>query len=265
MNLAGLRHDLPRRRAQDNVIELFYRIFTTKERDFVDGGANQGRHFIPMLRVAGSGRVVAFEPIPEIADALAQRAADVSPAVEKWAVRQQALGAREATASFTQFLHPEHSCFSGLKSLGQKFTTAPHATIEVEVTTLDSVVKELDLDPQFMKLDLEGGEYHALLGATRTLMTRRPVVAFEDSGPDAAASYGYSDEQFIDLFLQLDYSLYYVTGHAVEREDWLLRNSEDRWRPLNVFAIPTEALNVPKLRAAIDYAYVLSGLSPLWH
>lgn len=265
MNLADLRHDLPRRRVQDNVIELYYRIFHTKERDFVDGGANQGRHFIPMLRAAGSGRVVAFEPIPEFADALARRAAQLFLADKQWAVRKQALGALEATAAFTQFIDPEHSCFSGLTSLGQKFTTSPCSTIEVEVTTLDIVVRELDLDPQFVKLDLEGGEYHALLGSTNTLATRRPVVVFEDSGPEAAVSYGYSDEEFIDFFSELDYSLYYVTGHAVEREDWLLRNSEDRWRPLNIFAIPEEILNEQKLRAAIDYAYVLSGVPPLWH
>ncbi len=266
MDLAELRHDLPRRRAQDDVIELYYRAFHIEGRDLIDGGAHHGRHFLPMLSATETGHVVAFEPIPELADALARRTAELRLAGKRWTIRQQALGAGTvAAAVFTQFLPREDACFSGLKPLGVRHTAAPYATIEVEVTTLDRVVEELALDPQFVKLDLEGGEYHAMRGAAKTLAASRPVVALEDSGPEAATLYEYADEDFIDLFLDLEYSLYYVTGHPVEREDWLRRNADDRWRPLNIFAIPRELLELEKLRAAIDYAYVCRGVSPLWH
>lgn len=48
----------------------------------------------------------------------------------------------------------------------------------VEVITLDS----LGLAPDFLKLDVEGMEYHALLGAEQTIRTHKPVVMLEENG-----------------------------------------------------------------------------------
>jgi hypothetical protein len=49
---------------------------------------------------------------------------------------------------------------------------------EAEVIALDS----LNLAPDFIKLDVEGMEYHALIGAEQTIRTHRPVVMFEGNG-----------------------------------------------------------------------------------
>lgn len=49
---------------------------------------------------------------------------------------------------------------------------------EVDVITLDS----LALAPDFIKLDVEGMEWHALVGGEQTVRTHRPVIMLEEKG-----------------------------------------------------------------------------------
>ena len=47
--------------------------------------------------------------------------------------------------------------------------------IEVEAQPLDDLLS--DLDPTFIKMDIEGAEPNALLGATATLRAKTPTLA----------------------------------------------------------------------------------------
>lgn len=58
---------------------------------------------------------------------------------------------------------------------------------EIDIITLDS----LDLAPDFIKLDVEGMEYHALIGAEQTIRTHRPVIMLEENGLNQR--YGIAD------------------------------------------------------------------------
>lgn len=49
---------------------------------------------------------------------------------------------------------------------------------DVEVVTLDS----LRLAPDFVKIDIEGMEYAALVGGEQTIRTNRPVIMLEENG-----------------------------------------------------------------------------------
>lgn len=118
----------------------------------VDGGAHRGTVTAQLLR--RFERVVAIEPGP-----LAERipkAADVIRA---------ALGDKPGRCGMRD----------GLENTGERHCTQGDS---VEVITLDS----LNLAPDFIKLDVEGWEYFALLGGEQTIRTHRPVVMLEEKG-----------------------------------------------------------------------------------
>ena len=58
---------------------------------------------------------------------------------------------------------------------------------EYDVITIDS----LELAPDFIKLDVEGMEYFALLGAEQTIRTHKPVIMLEENGLNRR--YGVAD------------------------------------------------------------------------
>jgi hypothetical protein len=57
-----------------------------------------------------------------------------------------------------------------------------------------------------IKVDVEGGEYHALLGAERTITTHRPVIIFEASAR-STGQYGVTPHDFTTFFGRLGYRL----------------------------------------------------------
>jgi len=64
---------------------------------------------------------------------------------------------------------------------------------DVDVITLDS----LHLAPDFIKIDIEGMEYHALLGGEQTIRTHKPIIIIEENGLNQR--YGVEDGETLDL------------------------------------------------------------------
>lgn len=52
---------------------------------------------------------------------------------------------------------------------------------EYEIVTLDS----LGLAPDFLKIDVEGMEWHVVVGGEQTIRKHRPVIMFEENGLNA--------------------------------------------------------------------------------
>jgi FkbM family methyltransferase len=49
--------------------------------------------------------------------------------------------------------------------------------IEIKVTDIDSYCEKYDLSPRFIKMDIEGAEYEALIGAAKTIKNAQPYLA----------------------------------------------------------------------------------------
>lgn len=233
------------------------------------GGANFGLHTIPMAKCMKSGRVISFDPVPELTHILCALA-EKNNVLDKCIIRNQALGSRFSRKKFFYFKNLfdkfdiSNSVFSSIIPPDDHIKNMKYDVIHVDVVTIDSVVEELGLNVKFMKLDIEGGEFDALVGASSLLKNQMPLVIFEDSGPSAAQRYGYSDRDFLGLFLTLGYNLYYITGHVVDIEDWIYRNYEDRWRPINIIAVPCGGVSCKDLRVIIDSVYMENNIEPLW-
>lgn len=120
--------------------------------------------------------VVAFEPMPRVRECLELNVPS-NVRVEPYAIADQ-LGTLQmyptAKNSGGSFIcnHPQIMVPEGAK-------LKPNRTIEVEVRTIDSFnFDAVDL----IKLDIQGAEYAALVGAHETILRHRPVVMVEEKG-----------------------------------------------------------------------------------
>ncbi len=212
----------------ETLIEACYSHVLKAGDSAVDGGAHVGMHTLPMARLVGeTGEVFAFEPIRPLADCIASAAADM-PQVK---VRVEALADVEGETSF-HLLSDE----PWLSSIARRFVDADKAVevIEVPRFRLDTLAEK---PIRFIKLDLESGDYHALLGATELLRRQKPVIALECGRADAAAVAGYSEDEFFGLFEQLEYHLYDLLGRPFTRDDFV-RPYTDRLVPHYLIAVP---------------------------
>jgi FkbM family methyltransferase len=139
-----------------------------------DIGANIGFFALLAARLAGErGRVIAFEPVPEVAGYA--RAAAVSNGVaDRVDVRTQAVAEHAGTAALHVVAEPS---WSHLASRGRHPDTV--ATIDVEVVTLDGLLDAGQPVPDVIKLDVEGAEVEVLRGAARLLREHRPALIVE--------------------------------------------------------------------------------------
>ena len=85
---------------------------------------------------------------------------------------------------------------------------------EIEMITLDS----LNLAPDFVKIDVEGMEWHTLMGGEQTIRRHRPVVMFEENGLNRR--YGIHDGQVGALLASWGARRVLVTRQSSRDEDW---------------------------------------------
>jgi FkbM family methyltransferase len=117
-------------------------------------------------------RAVAFEPSPALADAAAALIA-ANGCDSRIHLRRCAVGAEAGrhTARLYAWGYvgvdvPERADDGG-------------TTVEVEMTSVDREVEQLGIEPDLLKIDVEGYEYEVLVGAKRLLEKRKPPICLE--------------------------------------------------------------------------------------
>jgi FkbM family methyltransferase len=199
----------------------------------IDGGACRGLHTFPIAELVGSsGRVYSFEPIPDIAQWLRERIAERSSAAQI-TLFENALADSNGPASFVWV--PEDPAYSGLKEryYPQDFE---RRSITVNRVRLDDTIASTPRIA-FIKLDLEGGEYHALRGAAKILHEHRPVVVFEFGRKGMAEKYDYSREDFFELLKEVGYESFDLFGHPFDERLW---DDVEVWLPWYQIGVPKE-------------------------
>jgi len=168
----------------------------------LDIGANKGIYCFWLLRTVGrSGRVVAFEPQPEMAEAIRRIRARFD-----WAnleVLNVALSDAEGTLNLARDWVGD-----GAASLEASRHRAGQDTFEVPVTRLDTLSDDLFAGLKFIKCDVEGHERSVFRGGEETLRRVRPVVQFESTVDDAQTS------QIFWFFRDLGYSGVLMLGDS---------------------------------------------------
>lgn len=132
----------------------------------VDIGAHTGGITGELVRLAPDGKHVAAEPIPELAEALAER----FPTVD---VHACAVGAERGRVQFAYV--PDAPFLSGIDTTAN--ASYARTMLDVELRTVDELLGGREI--AVLKIDVEGAELGVLRGALGTLRSCRPVVVFE--------------------------------------------------------------------------------------
>jgi FkbM family methyltransferase len=202
----------------ERIIQSFYSKVVNPGDTAVDGGAHTGRHTIPLARLVGDdGLVVAFEPLQVPASKLRQLLV-ISGLDQRVQLRSEALANKQGKHDF--FIVQNMPEYSGLRSRDYVGFVPEQTTVQVDLETIDLAVNA-DLRASrlsFIKLDLEGGEFHALQGAERTLRAHGPCCVFEN-GLGSSAS-GYDANEFFGYFKSIEYQLYDILGCPVDAALW---------------------------------------------
>ncbi|HVF79613.1 MAG TPA: FkbM family methyltransferase [Solirubrobacteraceae bacterium] len=141
---------------------------------FYDVGANVGFFTILGARLVGpEGRVVAFEPVPACARAVARNIAlnDFAHAE----IREEAVG---ATSGSAQLLVVGEASWSHLASTGRHADV--RAQLDVRIVSIDELVTSGAIPPpDVLKIDTEGAELQAIEGMRTTIERHRPAIVCE--------------------------------------------------------------------------------------
>lgn len=139
-----------------------------------DVGANLGFFSMLAARLVGpDGRVYAFEPAPENAEAIG-RNAELN-LLGNITVIPKAVSARAGTARL-QIV--DDQSWSRLEEYGEHPGT--ERVLEVETVTIDALVDAGELPPPaLVKIDVEGAELGVLEGMGSTIERHRPVIVCE--------------------------------------------------------------------------------------
>ncbi len=182
---------------EPEVVHLMRRV--VRPGDFViDGGANIGFMTMIMSRLVGDqGHVEAFEP--SALNFKKIRANLELNKIENVTVVNRALWSEETQVVLYQGLD------SGLSSL-MPFSESL-ASIPCQGLTLDRWCGNYDRTPRFLKLDIEGAEEHALIGASDMLMNGIDFISCEIN-PPALARFGSTQMDLRDFMASKGYSTF---------------------------------------------------------
>jgi FkbM family methyltransferase len=219
----------------------------------IDVGAHRGRHCIAMAaRVVPTGQILAFEPLPMCRASLLQELTEFDAALAQ-VVRLYPYALSDFSGTTEFVVARDALAYSGLKERPYDWPTRLDR-IPVQVKTLDEMCLSLPA-LRYVKVDAEGGEYHILKGAGRTLRKHRPVVVFE-FGASSLERYATTPAAMADLWVELDYKVYDILGRMLTPEDFVASaRTQAIW---DYVAIPSEDHTAQRL--LVD---VLTQ-SPVW-
>lgn len=164
---------------------LLLRLALPADSSCVDVGANVGSVLEDIVACFPDAQHVAFEPLPELAEALRHRFPQVD-------VRAAALSDHAGTATLHRVVEkPGHSSLGAVEA-----ALGTVEDVEVPVQRLDDALPE-GFVPAFIKVDVEGAEEQVFRGMLGTLRAHRPLVVFEHG--DHAARFGTRPETIHDL------------------------------------------------------------------
>ena len=158
----------------------------------VDAGCNRGLILKDMMRFAPKGRFLAFEPLPDFYEGLLK---DFQS--ENVKIFDIALSDSKGISSFNYVI--TNPSYSGLIKRPYDRPDEKDCKIEVNTDTLDNILENEQIEKvDFIKIDVEGGEYSVLKGAVNCLKTNKPTIVFEH-GPGSSKVYGFTSDDLFEL------------------------------------------------------------------
>ena len=172
---------------------------------FIDCGAFDGitvKHFLKRQK-RFDGKVIAYEPDPENFELLKQYVSNLAE------------GSREGIVPLRYAVGAKHEIvhFDATGTMGSAISN--NGKLEVECVTLDEDLRDLQIQPTYIKMDIEGGELDALAGARNLIQKEMPILAI-------CLYHRYDDLWRIPLFIHSLAGEYRLFLRPHEIEGWQL-------------------------------------------
>ncbi len=189
---------------------------------FIDIGANSGYYSLLAAQlVSQQGRVFAFEPYPSNVEILKTNIA--ANGLENVVVEELAISSRtgEANLYLSSINEGDHRIYEGRDD---DFYNAgrERLAIGVRTTTLDRYLEGFASSVDFIKLDIQGAEYEALEGMTKTLTANRDVVLMCEYWPHGLRRCGSDPTTLLSDMEELGFMIFQLESasqvHQIKAE-----------------------------------------------
>jgi len=187
---------------------------------FLDIGANIGWYAVHASALFPELKVVAVEPVESTHAVLTRNIA-----LNGSHVTPVRVGVSDAPGS-ASIQVPQ--AMAGAASLHLSREYDDELTETIALTTLDALADEFRIEPDVIKIDVEGAELLVLRGGVETLKRNRPAVLAEMLRIHSAP-FGYHPNEIIDLMDSLSYRCFSSTG--------------DHWEPFTSMTADTVETN----------------------
>jgi len=226
--------------------QIVMRRFVREGDTVFDIGANFGVHTALLAQLAGQrGRIVAFEPNPELLPALALTVAGLGNAT----LLPYALSDDDTEAAFfvpSDFSMSSLADWTSTEQMAEhrrKYALGKARAITVQQQRMDDLVtRGIVPVPNFIKCDVEGAELKVFRGGRETLdRAGAPVVLFE-AGPESAGGFGLTMTDAADFLVGLPrpgYQLFEILAGGTLRS---VRSADLKKQNQNLLAVPRDAV-----------------------
>jgi FkbM family methyltransferase len=227
----------------ENIIEEASKYLIVANSVVIDGGANIGRHSAHFLETlerigGGGGAVYGVEAIPALSHILEKKFKSTN-------VYSSINAALYNVSGHILDFYYVINC-SGRSSIAKPNVPSnlkpAIKKIAVQSITIDEILKNEDSRKcSFIKLDLEGAEYFAILGAKQTLQEDRPIICFEDTRTlHSLWNKEHDLHYFFDFMKDNKYKLISLYGEQLNEYAVWIQSSH----PWYTWAIPEEKIAV---------------------
>lgn len=167
----------------------------------VDVGANVGYFSVLARSIVGDcGEVIAIEPNPRLFERLKNHLASQKSGIR---LHQAAVWNKEKKSADFHV-----ATTSGWSSLVQNPTFTLQQTVTVPAWTLDAFLDDQEVGAiRLMKLDIEGGEIDALMGAKKTLQSGRIDFLLIEAEANRMSAFGRTGQDLSALLVKTGYQM----------------------------------------------------------
>ena len=179
----------------DRLTEQIIRKVCNKDSVCVDVGANEGKILSMFIKHCHDAVHYAFEPLPDLYFKLVRKYGSAAN------IYKTAMSDQKGIATFNYVT--DDAAYSSLKLNDNE--KRPVTTLNVETDLPDNIIPE-NININLIKLDIEGGEYNALLGSKKLISRCKPYIIFE-FGKGGSDVFIITPQMMFDFFSSAGYSI----------------------------------------------------------
>ncbi len=181
--------DLTKNIKYDRLTEKILKNYVKPQSNCIDVGCHEGEILETILKLAPQGQHFSFEPIPSYYNKLIKKYDNNTT------IYPYALSSANGSSKFNVVKNAP--AYSGIKKRRYDIKNPDIEEINVELRRLDDLIPK-DVKIDFVKIDVEGGEFDVLKGGKNLLKSSKPIIVIE-SGLGASDFYGTKPENLYDF------------------------------------------------------------------